>query len=180
MPYRRALLLALLALCVGGCNAFSCVDGTANDDTSTASLTYTVLNSPQPGSTTTQISLTPSQGLNVASRLAGLEITADFTDSGGTSHEATLQLTVPTTPGTASLAESALCLDAANEECFPVSGSLSTTQFAYTCEDSFCALTVVGTLNASASWGGGNVTFDAIVNHIETFETTTSCSRQGS
>jgi hypothetical protein len=170
------LPLSPLALMLG-CSP--CVNVSQLSDTSSGSYVYVVSNAPMPGSVTSKstfavadLSTTPTS--NSAIEFA-IEPSSDASSNGwlvtldGVESGASVPL------GRAS----EVCNE--NGVCYPLSGTLTNSNFSTTCPVSgqACGLTLSADLKASAFWGGGSLTITATLQHQDQ-TSTEACQAEGS
>lgn len=186
----KTILLTPLALALG-CNNL-CGDVSPVSDASGGSFTYVQSNAPKPGSATTSGNV--ASGLEISATQNGaISVAGTFTDVGGQVHAFTLDVPNISSNTTAPLsAESELWFDDCapgdddgscdyiDQTTYPVTGSISTESFSTDCHASEgCALSIVGTLHATADWGEARFVVDLTLNHDEVWETF-ACSTSSS
>jgi hypothetical protein len=186
----RALLMMPLALVQ--CFSNLCGEPSEGTDTSTGSFTYVESNAPKPGHTTTSGPLT--LGLSVSATADGsFGVSGTILDVSGQAHDFQLNVvgvsggtTAPIGAGSTMWIGDCGPADGGgdggagydgscvyiNQTTVPLSGTISTSSFTTDCHgDEGCALTIVGTLQATASWGDASLTTDLSLNHESVWQT---------
>jgi hypothetical protein len=184
------LLLAPLLATVG-CTG-PCGDVSPVSNASQGTFTYVESNAPSRGHTTTNGGL--SGGLEISTNMDGaFAVEGVITDASGQEHDVTLSIVGASQGSSMSLGSGSTLVIAdcapgdsdgscnyINQTTVPLSGTLSTDSFSTDCHAAEgCALSVIGTLSVSASWGDASLTANIMLNYQSVWQSI-ACSTSGS
>jgi hypothetical protein len=193
-PFVKSLLLVPAALIIGpfalgGCGLGRCVNVDVTSERSSGSSVVTVANLPARGSTSTTVDLS-SLNLTIGWSEAGMQIAFDTTgDAAASAGFGSVIVTVAGAVDGQSVAlseGSEVCATGGMNDgeslCYALTGTVTTSTYSTVCpvNGQECALTVVGSLKATADWGGGSLALDLTLNHVESASSETCPMSEGS